>query len=236
MRPVILGFDPSLSHFGCVVLGLEPLEVLDMTVVVTKPTAKKKRPRECDDQTRRARELALSLEDFLKDIDDDCQLVAVAIEAGALPRIGGHALFTPITASALGRARGILDGLFRAVPTFDFTPMEIRKEILGEMPVHHKKHKPLSMKNSTPAEEKACLKILKQEKERAREAKKQATRIAMEQLFPDIISKWPKDASNIEHAADALSVAIVCARSEFVKQVLQGIRNSRETKHENLRA
>lgn len=226
MKPAILGFDPSLSHFGAVILGLEPLEVLRVSVFVTTPTAKKKRPRECDDQSRRARELAEELKNFIETANTDFHIIAASIEAGALPRIGGKALFTPTTASALGRARGLLDALLVDIPSMDFTPMEVRKEILGESSAPRSKSVVMTKEQE---------KILKKQKQKAREAKKEATRLAMEKMFPEVVIQWPKVAANVEHAADALSVAVLCARSEFVRQVLNGIRDHKQDSAGHLR-
>lgn len=216
MNPIVLGFDPSISNFGVVALSLDPVEILKIAVFSTKPTAKKKRPRECDDQTRRATELVIGLNDFIERIRENHQIIAAAVEAGALPRIGGRACFTPTTASALGRARGILDGLLNNIPCVDFTPMEVRQKVLGEVPTKIKGAKqPVKTANEREAE---------------RKAKKLKTQLKMEELFPKVKLLWPKQESLIEHAADALAVAHLCSQSDFVQQVLRGIQGGTNAK------
>jgi Holliday junction resolvasome RuvABC endonuclease subunit len=217
MSLIVLGFDPSISNFGVVALSIEPLEILKISVYSTKPTAKKKRPRECDDQTRRATELVIGLNDFIERARENHQIIAAAVEAGALPRIGGRACFTPTTASALGRARGILDGLLINVPCVDFTPMEVRQKILGEGAAKKVKSiKPIAKTSK--------------EREAERKARKLKTQLKMEELFPKVQLLWPKSESLIEHAADALAVAFLCAQTDFVQQVLKGIRGGTNAK------
>lgn len=217
MSPIILGFDPSISNFGVVALSLDPFEILKIAVYSTKPTAKKKRPRECDDQTRRATELVIGLNDFIERVRENHQIIAAAVEAGAMPYIGGRACFTPTTASALGRARGILDGLLNNIPTVDFTPMEVRQKVLGEVPTK-------KIKGSKP------LAKTSKEREAERKEKKLKTQRKMEELFPKVKLLWPKNESLIEHAADALAVAFLCSQSDFVQQVLRGIQGGTNAK------
>lgn len=112
MSELLYGFDSSLSHFGYAVAERDqPYDRLTFRacgVLITKPVnwkgPKSKAPTKTSDHRRRFEQLAV---DLRRVIARHGKPSLIAVEAVAIPR-GKTGL---VTISALGRARGLVDGI-----------------------------------------------------------------------------------------------------------------------------
>jgi Holliday junction resolvasome RuvABC endonuclease subunit len=136
LTPLVIGCDPSISHFGAAALEVMPgrLWTVRGTAVLDCPKlSKKRRSRESDEQTRRISAIARWLREFIASFRD-CNVLGIAVESGAMPYRNGSPLFTPTTMVALGRARGLVDGIATVldIPVIDVLPQEIKEMATGQ--------------------------------------------------------------------------------------------------------
>ena len=82
MTPYLLGVDPGLASCGLALLQLDPLRPVELAVLRTRPSPRKRSVLAAEDSMRRARELAEHLAPWL----DRPGLVAVASEGQSWPR------------------------------------------------------------------------------------------------------------------------------------------------------
>ena len=128
----LLGVDPGLAALGLAVVELEAdsVRVLDLRVIRTHPCAKKRRIRRTDDLGDRLRIIAEALHHHYLPLPG---LVAVCVEAAAVPYRHGRLMTKPSTVAALGRVRGTIDALaaWRGLPVVEETPQAIKRLLTG---------------------------------------------------------------------------------------------------------
>lgn len=145
MAEFLYGFDSSLSHFGYCVAesvpwtnvvtgvswGRRTLRFIVAGVLITKPVKwtgpKSKAPTKTADHQRRFEQLATDLRGV---IARHGKPSLIAVEAVAIPR-GKTGL---VTVSALGRARGLVDGIAaeHAVSVREFFSMTLKRVVTGD--------------------------------------------------------------------------------------------------------
>jgi Holliday junction resolvasome RuvABC endonuclease subunit len=123
----LLGIDPGLAACGVAVVDLLPsgAKVRRVGVIRTAPSARRRRLRATDDLGDRLQLLAVGLHAHFLELHD---LVAVCIEAKAIPFRGGRMTVRPSAVSALGRVRGLVDAFAaeRALPVIEETPQVLK--------------------------------------------------------------------------------------------------------------
>jgi Holliday junction resolvasome RuvABC endonuclease subunit len=129
----LLGIDPGLAACGLAVVDLTGREtkVRRVGVIRTVPSARRRRLRTTDDLGDRLRLLAVALHAHFLELQD---LVAVCIEAKAIPFRGGKMTVRPSAVAALGRVRGLLDAFAaeRALPVIEETPQVLKLLTTGK--------------------------------------------------------------------------------------------------------
>lgn len=143
MSEFLYGFDSSLSHFGYAVAervpwqtssiswGTRTLSFRAVGVLVTKPVnwkgPKSKAPTKTADHQRRFEQLATDLRSV---VARHGKPSLIAVEAVAIPR-GKTGL---VTVSALGRARGLVDGIAaeHGVSVHEFFSMTLKRLVAGD--------------------------------------------------------------------------------------------------------
>ena len=123
----LLGIDPGLASCGVAVVELTAgiTRVRALAVVRTTPSPKKRRLRSTDDLGDRLRVIATALNAYFKAIPD---MVAICVEARAIPFRGGRMLVKPSAVAALGRVRGLVDAFAadRKLPIIEETPQTLK--------------------------------------------------------------------------------------------------------------
>lgn len=134
MRPAILGLDPGFASCGYAVLVLALAgacddEVLLAGVLRTEKSSKKRDVRAAEDNVRRAREIATSLQGIIERLrgSNEHRIVAIAAEAYSPVRNSGAAAKVGITwgvIATIAVAHGDL-------PIVQATPMELKRRVAG---------------------------------------------------------------------------------------------------------
>jgi Holliday junction resolvasome RuvABC endonuclease subunit len=129
----LLGVDPGLAACGLAVVDLlsSGATVRRVGVIRTAPSARRRRLRALDDLGGRLRVLAIGLHAQFQELED---LVAVCIEAAAIPFRGGRMNVRPSAVSALGRVRGLVDAFAaeRDLPIIEETPQALKLLTAGK--------------------------------------------------------------------------------------------------------
>lgn len=129
----LLGVDPGLAACGLAVVELCPgsvTRVAGLEVVRTAPSTKRRRLRSADDLGDRLRSIAVVIHARLQEHPD---LVAICVEARAIPFRGGRMMVKPSVISALGRVRGLVDAFAvqRNLPVVEETPQVLKELTAG---------------------------------------------------------------------------------------------------------
>jgi crossover junction endodeoxyribonuclease RuvC len=121
----LLGIDPGFASLGWALVELLPEteRVIQMGVIRTAKSTKKRSVRASDDNLRRIGELTQSLEPMVYTPG----AIAVCAESQSWPRNAG-------SSAKVGMAWGVLGALaaIRGVPIFQASPQEVKKAVTGK--------------------------------------------------------------------------------------------------------
>jgi Holliday junction resolvasome RuvABC endonuclease subunit len=128
----IIGIDPGLAACGIAVMRLKPFEPLLVRVVRTAKADNRRRLRQSDDLGDRLRSIADVLWEVVR--EHQSELVAICVEAKAIPFRGGRMIVKPSVVSALGRVRGLVDaiGSFYQLPVLEETAQILKQLTTGD--------------------------------------------------------------------------------------------------------
>ncbi len=196
MRPLLFGIDPGFAALGHATIALDRRgeEVIDIGVLRTAASDKKRKMLAADDNTRRGRELARALGALMSPAPRSITRVG----GGHVARVSlvcAESMSFPRSASAAAKVAiswGIIitnvdrDGL----PLIQLSPQEVKKAITGK-------------KNAS--------------KEEVRDA-------LIERYGADAFAKLASVPESMrEHAYDALASTVACLESDEVRALRQSI-------------
>lgn len=123
---LVLGVDPGIATFGWALVELSRRgeKLVEVGVVTTKPSDKRRRVRQSDDLARRAAELGAAVDALLARHSPR----AVCAEAMSWPRNAG-------SAAKIGVGYGVLVAqvmVGRGLPLVQASPQEVRKALCGK--------------------------------------------------------------------------------------------------------
>lgn len=122
---IVIGIDPGLANFGYAVveMGATELRPLQMGLIRTEKSDKKRQVLASDDNVNRGRELAHQFRQILRGLDN---VVAFCVEAMSFPRNSS-------AAAKMAISWGVIIGIAteRDIPIFQVRPQEIKKRMSG---------------------------------------------------------------------------------------------------------
>lgn len=121
---IVLGLDPALCNFGIAAMDLLPGEerIIELQVLRTEPSAKKRRVGAVEDDARRVSELAAGLAAAVK----KHQPVALVVEATGAGK-GSKA----VRAMALAFSVALTIARLAALPVVQVSPLDVKRAMTG---------------------------------------------------------------------------------------------------------